>query len=207
MRHRSVFGNTLLFWAVLFTVFAGIPAAEGDRSSPEAVIAKLNDGLRAAMRGGKELGFNGRYALLKPLIEAVFDVQTITRISAGGQWKSFSADQRETLIELYTHWSAASYASNFDEEAGQRFEIGKTEIIGNKAEVTSSVIRKNDERVQFHYILAPNDSGWQIVDIQIQGVSQLSMTRTQFVSILKRSGFEGLAKSLEEKIRELQSGG
>ena len=207
MRHRSALGNIFLFLAALFTVFAGVTAAEGEGNPPEAVVAELNAGLLAAMRGGKKMGFNGRYALLKPVIEAVFDVQTITRISTGRQWQSFSADQRKALARLYTNWSAASYASNFDEENGQRFDIEKTEIIGNKAEVTGSIIQNNDESVQFHYILAPNNSGWQIVDIQIQGVSQLSMTRTQFVSILKRNGYEGLVKSLEEKIKELESGG
>jgi ABC-type transporter MlaC component len=44
---------------------------------------------------------------------------------------------------------------------------------------------------------------WRIVDIQVRGVSQLAMTRSQFVGILEREGFDGLINSLKDKIREL----
>jgi phospholipid transport system substrate-binding protein len=187
-------------------ISAAATGAAGSQTSPTAVVQKLNTALLAAMKGGKQLGFKGRYALLKPVVEDVFDVRAITRISVGRQWRGFSPQQHRVLDQLYSKWSAASYASNFNEYDGQRFEIESVQIVGNKADVNSSLVNPDGENVQFLYKLAQSGGAWRIVDIHIKGVSQLSLTRAQFTSILKRNGYEGLVQSLQEKIKELGCG-
>jgi phospholipid transport system substrate-binding protein len=189
-----------------FVIFAAASGASGAQSSPTAQVEKLNTALLTAMKGGQQLGFDGRYALLKPVIDTVFDVRTITRISVGRQWRLFSAEQHKVLDQLYSRWSAASYASNFDAYDGQRFEIEGVKVTGNKADVNSSLINKDGRSVRFLYKLVQSNGTWRIVDIHIKGVSQLSLTRAQFVSILRRNGYEGLVKSMQEKIKELGSG-
>ena len=44
---------------------------------------------------------------------------------------------------------------------------------------------------------------WGIVDIQVEGVGQLSLTRSQFKSVLRDLGIDGLLENLNEKIRIL----
>jgi ABC-type transporter MlaC component len=47
---------------------------------------------------------------------------------------------------------------------------------------------------------------WQIVDIQISGVSQLALTRSQFVSVIKNKGFDALISMLKNKIKDFSQG-
>jgi phospholipid transport system substrate-binding protein len=196
----------ILILPAVFFAFAGATGATGGQGSPTVVVEKLNTALLAAMRGGKKLGFEGRYALLKPVIDDVFAVETMTRISSGRHWHSLSPEQQKTLTELYSRWSAASYANNFDDYDGQRFDITGESVVGKRADVNSSLLKKDGEGVQFLYKLVQSGETWRIVDIHIKGVSQLSNTRAQFTSILERNGYEGLFKSLQEEIQKLGSG-
>lgn len=209
MRCCPAFENSIKMFLIplaAFVLLAVAIGAAGSQNSPTAVVEKLNSALLAAMKGGKQLGFEGRYALLKPVIDTVFDVRTITRISVGRQWRRLSPQQHQVLDQLYSKWSAASYASNFNEYDGQRFDIASVQIAGNKADVKSSLINKDGKNVQFLYKLTQSGGNWHIVDIHIKGISQLSLTRAQFVSILNRNGYEGLVQSLRKKIKELASG-
>jgi ABC-type transporter MlaC component len=43
-----------------------------------------------------------------------------------------------------------------------------------------------------------------IVDVQVEGVSQLSLTRSQFKTVLKDKGVGGLLAVLDEKINALE---
>jgi ABC-type transporter MlaC component len=47
---------------------------------------------------------------------------------------------------------------------------------------------------------------WRIVDIQILGVSQLALTRSQFVSEIKNKGFDALISTLKNKIKDFSRG-
>lgn len=198
----------ILILTAVILVFAGMfsAAASGERRSPADPVKELNAALLQAMKGGTQLGFDGRYALLKPVIDHVFALQTMTRICVGKQWQHFSPQQRKNLTGLYARWSAASYANNFNDYSGESFEIESARANGRRANVSSTLCKENGPKIMFLYKLVESDGEWRIVDIHIEGVSQLSMTRTQFVSILDRKGYEGLVQSLQKKIKDLGTG-
>lgn len=171
---------------------------------PAAVIKKLNGALVKAMQGSQELGFSGRYQLLEPVVRESFAFTYMTRKSTGRYWKDLEIQQQKELLEYYIAWSVATYAKRFDHYADQRFEVlGTTESRPGSATVISHLISANNETVEFHYKLQNTEGNWRIVDIQVLGVSQLALTRAQFVSIFKRKGFNGLITSLKDKIAEL----
>jgi hypothetical protein len=60
--------------------------------------------------------------------------------------------------------------------------------------------------VEFHYLLRQVEGRWRIVDIQISGVSQLALYRSQFVSVIRNKGFDALVAMLKEKIARFSHG-
>jgi phospholipid transport system substrate-binding protein len=200
---------SFLRWSALFlSIVVAFPMvyAAAQNSSPSAVIEELNAKLLEAMKGGNKLGYDGRYALLEPVIHDIFDIDLMTRISMGRHWKNMSENQRNQMIALYQQWSIATYAQRFDTYEGQRFEVlPEQKVQGSSVIVCSHLIKKTGEVVDFLYKLKKARNKWLIVDIHVKGVSQLANTRAQFTSILDRDGYDVLVKKLEEKIDDLSS--
>jgi phospholipid transport system substrate-binding protein len=183
------------------------PAFAGDLQAPEPaveVIKTLNTTLLECMMRGEELGYAGRYALLEPVLTQAFSFTYMVSKSCGSTWKELDSGQQEQVLDKYITWSVGTYAERFRRHKGQRFEIISSEPFRGKYRRVISHIEKPDKETRiFNYILIKNKDNWQIVDIQVAGVSQLSLTRSQFRSVLKDQGLDGLLKVLNEKISNL----
>jgi len=110
------------------------------------------------------------------------------------------------FLDTYTEWTIANYAEHFDDYSGQKFEppsASKTDqdTVTVISKFTESGSSGNEER-DFYYRLRKMEGKWRIVDIQISGVSQLALTRSQFVAVINSKGFSGLISMLKEKIKK-----
>jgi phospholipid transport system substrate-binding protein len=156
------------------------------------------------MKRANELGFSGRYNLLVPVIKESFAFSFMAKKSVGRYWKTLEESQQKQLLDTYTHWSIATYARNFNAYQGEIFEVlPETELHRDTVTVVSRLMTTDRENVDFHYRLRKPDSKWVIVDIQISGVSQLALTRSQFIRVIKHEGFDALIHKLQDKISVL----
>jgi phospholipid transport system substrate-binding protein len=175
-------------------------------AEPAAVVDKINAKLLDAMKGGDEMGFSGRFSLLKPVILESFAFKVMARISTGRHWKKLNADQRSRLIALYQDWSAAAYADRFDAYKGEHFETSPPEKgKGRTVNITSHLVKPSGKKVKFLYKLLKVGGKWLIVDIHTKGLSQLANTRAQFISVLNEKGFGTLEQTMLDKIKDLSS--
>ena len=164
------------------------------------VIETLNVTLLDCMKRGDELGYSGRYALLEPVLNRSFSFLYMIVKSSGSYWKDLGVNNQKLLLEKYTAWSVATYAARFKEYKRQKFVIVSSERFLKKyMKVVSHLVKNDGKSREFTYLLVKNKGSWLIVDIQVEGVSQLSLTRAQFKSVLKDKGIEGLLKVLDEK--------
>ena len=60
--------------------------------------------------------------------------------------------------------------------------------------------KSNGEKVQFNYLLRQNKNDWQIINIIVDGVSDLAVRRAEYTSILKSDGFSPLIAKIEDQI-------
>ena len=193
--------------SVLIFVFTVLCPADGksEQQGPAEVIKKFNATLVDAMKGGKELGYSGRYKLLEPVIKDSFALSYMASVSAGRYWGKFSEKERRLFLDAYTEWTTATYAGRFDEYSGEKFEvIAESKLNPDNATVTSKLYAKKER--DFYYRLRRIEGKWRIVDIQVSGVSQLALTRSQFVSVLHEQGFNALISMLNKKIENFSKG-
>lgn len=195
-RISAVISVFLLLANLLLIPVAGM----AEQREPEDSVRRMNSALLECMKRADEIGFRGRYKLLAPVINDVFALPFMGKVSLGSFWKDLSPEQRKLYLDTYTDWTISSYAGNFDGYSGENFKIPEGQKInGNNASVVSKLARPHEDSVVFDYSLRRLQDKWQIVDIRIEGVSQLALTRGQFVSVLKKKGFDGLISSLKEK--------
>jgi phospholipid transport system substrate-binding protein len=186
-------------------LFAGVSLAPTPASANgSATVQTLYDTLLNAMRNGPSLGARGRYAQIAPVVRRVFDIQLMTRVAVGPEWNNLSEQQRQQVAQAFENYIAAIYAERFDSYGGERLQVVGEQPNAQGVIVTSHIIKSNGEPVQVNYLMHQNGSGWQIADVYLNGsISELATRRSEFSSILRSQGINGLIGTLNAKAASL----
>lgn len=167
------------------------------------VVENLHKTLLLAMTEGKEIGYQGRYDRLAPVITAGFDMPFIAKIVLGRFWETFDNEQRSKFVETFNRLSIATYAANFDTYSGERFKvISEKEASGGRILVQTQLIKSDGGQVQLDYLLHRVGSQWRIINVVADGVSDLALKRADYTSFLKSNGLDPLLIKLNEKIAQ-----
>jgi len=192
------------FIALLAPAFA--PSARAAAADPAAArVEAFDDALISAMKAGAAAGARGRGRTLAPAVESDFDLPTMTRFAVGPAWASMSEAQHSALIGAFTRYTVASYASNFDSYGGQKFQIQTVQTRGPDKIVPCQLISPHGAPVTLIYRLHETPSGWKIIDIYFNGISQLTTRRADFAQPLSMGGASGLISHLDALTQKLDS--
>ena len=193
--------------APIALALAPLSPAAAETGPASTVVQGFYDALLATMKDGPTLKFAGRFQRLTPALSGAFDLATMTRIAAGAQWPGIKPEDQKQLIESFSRFSVASYAANFDNWAGERFEVlkeGPAPGNGNAVIVETRLVPKNGDPVQLNYLLRNSPSGPHIIDVFVNGtISELAARRSEFASVLARGGVKGLNDMLEGRVKDL----
>lgn len=177
-------------------VAAPITVAAEARETVETLHAALLE----AMKGGTELGFEGRRKQLAPVLGAVFDFQTIARLVTGRHWAGMTDVQKKEFVDVFAQLSAATYAENFDEFGGEQFETRSSEKKRNAEVVRTVLLSPDGDEVSLNYLLARHGEEWRIVNVIAEGVSDISLKRTEYAAVIGQEGVGGLIAKLGAKV-------
>ncbi len=192
----------------LMMIFMLLPvSAAAAKTGASDVITKFNAALLESMMKADELGYQGRYRALEPVIKDTFALPFMATQSVGRYGKSLKDEEKAVFLRTYIEWTIATYAGRFDGYSGEKFEtVSESAPENGTVTVLSKLIEKSSNSIAFNYKLRKVDDKWRIVDIQMAGVNQLALTRSQFVSVIKEKGLDGLVAMLKEKIRVFSQG-
>lgn len=181
-----------------------------DGSTPEAVVGTLQDALLTVMKRAEEMGFDGRYEYMRPVVSETFDVTFMGSKSVGRHWSKLSAEQQADWLARFTGYLAANYAGNFTGYDGESFEVlGEQPAPRDTRVVLTKLKVPGGEDVILNYRLREDGHGdWRIIDIYLKGtVSELALRRSDFSTTLKEKGFAELTMAVDRKIDELRQKG
>ena len=176
---------------------------------PQQVIERLHTSLLEVMQNADELGYEGRYERLEPVLERSYDFPFMIRIALGSTWRELDERQRAELTELFTDMSVANYAARFDGYGGERFEIlGEEPGPRDAVLVQSRIVRPDEEPIELNYLLREFADGWRIIDVLLDArYSELARQRAEFAAVLRSGGVPDLLATLERKIAQLTAEG
>ena len=99
--------------------------------------------------------------------------------------------------------SIATYAAQFDAYDGQTFRYDSTEDTKpDRAIVRYTMLAPNGKPVKFDYIVNRHGARWQIVNIVVDGISDLALKKAQYTSVIDREGFDSLLAKLSQKVAD-----
>lgn len=206
---RAIPALAICLAVLVLTGMTQVARADETAAAPDAATAAVesfHDALIASMRDGPSLGFEGRRALLAPVVKESFDLPMMTRLIVGLRWDTMSDEERRSVVNAFGDWTIANYAGRFTDLGEEKFVTLGEEDGQRETKFVRTEFHTGDEIIQFNYRLARRTGTWRIFDIFLNGtVSEIATRRSEFAKILSTDGVSGLVARLNEKVEELRA--
>ncbi len=190
-----------LLATALVSVFALVPCLSTAGEDPVTVVENLQAALVGAMKGGDSMDYDARYALLAPVALETHDFPFIAQIAMGRHWRQLTNEEQQQYVNAFEEMSIASYASRFERYSGERFVVVETYDNPRGGRVVICELRREGEQpLLFEYHLRQTGGDWRIVNIVVDGVSDLALKRAEYSGVLSEFGFSGLLDDLANQV-------
>jgi len=190
--------------AALLSLTIAAPRAYAVAGGGVDTVRGFYNVLLITMQNGPALGQAGRYAQIAPVVQRDFNVPFMARLAVGPDWATLNDMQRQQVIDAFSRYISAVYAERFDNYAGERLQVLGEQPTAAGIIVQSQIVKSNGEPVNINYLMVPNGPSWQIGDVYLNGtISELATRRSEFSSILRTQGVNGLIAALNQKASTL----
>jgi phospholipid transport system substrate-binding protein len=190
--------STLTVLALLLprTALAG-PATEQLRDRVDRVLQVLTD-----PELSKEERTAERRAAMRKIAGEVFDFTEISRRSLARHWQARTPAEREEFVRLYGDLLERAYVSKIELYSGEKIDYVGEVPDGDVTTVRTRIITKHGTPIPVDYRMFQQNGRWRAYDALIEGVSLVGNYRNQFNSVIQRSSYADLVKTLRTKAQE-----
>ena len=202
MYRRLFVAMSVALWLMVGSI------AHAEEKVASAVIESLHVSLLAMMKDADTLGFEGRRKYMEPVVAQSFNMPIIAYLSTKYIWKKFNKNQRKQLTDALKRLSVATFAARFKGYSGESFRVLSEEPAAEDSVfVNTELVKADGDVIVLKYLLHRSDIGWRIIDVYFLGIhSELSMRRSEYLTVFQRDGFEGLLSELEQKTADYAAG-
>jgi phospholipid transport system substrate-binding protein len=150
---------------------------------------------------GNSIGENQREKKLRQILRNYFDVKSIARLALGRYWKRASKSQRAQYMTLFEDLIVVTYSNRFKDYSNEKLLIENTIANEKYVLVKSLVDRGAQQPIRVDWRVTFTDGRYKIIDVVVEGVSMVQTQRSEFSSVIRRSGgkVEGLLTALRDK--------
>jgi len=159
-------------------------------------IEAFDSALLSTMKAGG--GVNSRFHKLEPAVERAFNLPAMAQYTVGPAWAKFTDAEKASVLEAFTRYSVANYASNFSSYSGETFTVEpKVDERGPDKLVHTRLVPSHHAPVDIVYRMRQSGGTWKIIDIFYQGsISQLTTRRSDFAATVASGGASALVAHL-----------
>jgi phospholipid transport system substrate-binding protein len=196
--------STRLFLSlgVLFLTFTSLPGYSAAPSDAGKFVQNLaNDVL--AIFNQPQLSRDQKEKRMYPLAVKAFDVPRTARFVLGRYWKDTPQAQRDQFTRTFEHYIVHIYTGQFDLYHDVEFRIVDIRPQdAMKMLVRTKIIRHDGgPSVAVDWWVIKTDDTYKIIDVTVEGVSELVALREQFMSVIDQhaGSVAALIEHLQEK--------
>lgn len=150
----------------------------------------------------QDLSEKQREARFRTLLREHFDLEAIGKWVLGRYWRTATTAEREEYLALFEDLIVKTYAKRFKEYTGEHLTIQDAIPGGDEdAIVHSEIVRPNGAPpIRVDWRVHSPDGDYKIVDVVVEGVSMSQTQRSEFSSVIRRSGgdIKGLLAALKD---------
>jgi phospholipid transport system substrate-binding protein len=198
---------------ILLAAFLTAGAAQAqaqDAGAPDVLVKNVTLEVVDLITKDKDIQSGSRAKLIQ-LIDAKvlphFDFPAMTALATGQSWNKANADQKKRLTEEFKTLLVRTYASALSAYSTQKLDFRPLRAKPTDTDVTVNVrvIQPGAQPVPIDYSMEKTAAGWKVYDVMVGGVSLVANYRTEFASMVREGGIEGLIKNLQVKNHSLES--
>ncbi len=182
-------------------------AAQDDRAGQAAgSIQSLGTELLAIQAGAGDGTSGGsgaaRSAKLEGLIRRGFDLDQTSQLVLGKYWNRASQAHRQAFKELFAQYLLHSYARHLKAYRVETLEIVSSNPVG----ISDFLVETRVEGAREHDPANPvwrmrwRDGSFKIIDVHVDGISLALTERSQFGSVIRRNGLDGMLSALRKQV-------
>lgn len=184
--------------------FLAASGASAQEVAPDELVRKVTTDVLDAIKSDKQLQAGDRKKALALAEEKVLphvDFREAAKIATGRAWPGATAEQQERIVSEFRSMLVRIYSSAIDVYRGQTMKVLPIRMAPGATEVTvrNQYVREGRPPVPIDYAMMKSPSGWKIYDISVDGISLVLTYRSEFESIVRSSGVDGLIKRMHEK--------
>jgi len=121
-------------------------------------------------------------------------------MAVGASWAATPDPKQHQAAEAFGRYITATWADRFDSYSGEKLEVTGAQPYAAGALVHTRIVKSNGEPVAIDYLMRRNGDVWQVVDVYLTGtISELATRRSEFSSVLRSQGIDGLIAVLNRK--------
>jgi phospholipid transport system substrate-binding protein len=192
------------FLAFLIVFFA-IPAL-AQELSPDDTVKKVTEDVLASIKSDKQLAAGDKQKALKVAEEKVLpyiDFEEATRLAVGRAWSQATPEQKKRLVSEFRNMLVRTYSNAIESYQGQTLKVlparGGKQDAKDEATVRTQFVRAGGQPLPIEFQMRKTEKGWKVYDIAVEGVSLVLTYRSEFDSVVKQEGIDGLIKRLTQK--------
>lgn len=181
--------------------------------TPEAFVERVSNDVLSAIAADPKVQAGDKKsveALVDRLMMPNVDFLRMTRMAVGPKWRQATPEQRERLQYLFRETLISVYSGGLSMATDQVVRIlPNSQNDGTEAVVRTGMKSKTDaskpEIMMVYRLRNVPEKGWQVIDVNVEGVWLVSNYRSQYGSIAAQEGIDGLIRRMEERLKTLSA--
>ena len=176
----------------------------------EALISALITDIRSTVKSASE-NEEERISAINAVVDSYFDVDGITRFTAGRYWRGASKEQRAHYAKQFRNVLIKTASRQFDQIIGLSFLPTTSKTRGDKLILVGGFIRDDIGKIPdveiFWRVSAIEGKPMRVIDVEIEHISMLKTQRDENEAIIRRGGgsFDALLKSLDARLATIRT--
>lgn len=171
---------------------------------PEQLIRQTSTSVMAEIRANIDTYKNDPQKVYELVIEHVlpyFDFAAMADLALGKYKDRVNAEQKSVIVTEFRQLLVRTYSSALFEFIG--LEMIYLPMEGSEADgmvlVRTEIEQGGGFPIPINYALQLGDEGWKVFDVSVDEVSLVTNYRSSFARAIKKTGIDGLIKTLQER--------
>ena len=200
----------ILAVCLLLCVSYVMGAQAQDQTPPDALVKGVMLDIQAIIVKDKELQAGNRSKSIRLIEEKAlphFNHVGMTALAVGANWRKATPEQKQRLAEEFKTLLMRTYASSLAAFGSQKFDFRPLRMKPSDTDVTVQVrvLQPGAQPVVVEYDMEKTPRGWKCYDVRVAGISLVVNYRTEFATLVREGGIDGLIAALAKKNKSMDA--
>jgi phospholipid transport system substrate-binding protein len=183
-------------------------AGQAQITAPDELVKQVMLEFQRTVADDKDLQGGDRAKTMRLIEQKAlphFNHVGMTALAVGAHWRKATPEQKKRLADEFRTLLVRTYASSLSAFGDQKFDFRPLKLKPEDTDVTVQVrvLQPGSQPVVVEYDMEKTPEGWKCYDVRVAGISLVVNYRTEFGTIVRDKGLDGLIGTLAAKNKSL----